>query len=174
MSSWGELPDAPCTSKLLLSADKGGRSRLVNRKSRNSYSGLSYLNLGVAGRCKASRCYFDYCDYWDYCAFCNYLHYCYCCAHWSFFQVHVDLGLNDPIWADKRAVIDKKVDDLGDQFRPGTAGLHQEERFCWCCSAWSWGWRGRIGRGRWWVIAFWSWAVLHIKYPTKWQFCTSE
>jgi hypothetical protein len=35
-----------------------------------------------------------------------------------FFQVRVDFGLPDHIWVDKRAAIAKKVDDLGDQFRP--------------------------------------------------------
>jgi hypothetical protein len=39
----------------------------------------------------------------------------------------------------------------------GMAGLHQEDLFCWCCSAWSWAWTGRLGCGRWWVIARWSW-----------------
>ncbi len=35
-----------------------------------------------------------------------------------FWKVRVDLGLPDHIWVDKRAAIAKKVDDLGDQFRP--------------------------------------------------------
>jgi hypothetical protein len=35
-----------------------------------------------------------------------------------FYKVHADLGLPDHIWVDKRAAIAKKVDDLGDQFRP--------------------------------------------------------
>jgi hypothetical protein len=35
-----------------------------------------------------------------------------------FFQVLVDLSLSDHIWVDKRAVIAKKVEDLGDKFCP--------------------------------------------------------
>lgn len=33
-------------------------------------------------------------------------------------QIRADLGLPDHIWVDKRAAIAKRVDDLGDQFRP--------------------------------------------------------
>ena len=33
-------------------------------------------------------------------------------------QIRVDLGLPDHIWVTKRAAIAKRVDDLGDQFRP--------------------------------------------------------
>ena len=33
-------------------------------------------------------------------------------------QIRADLGLLDHVWVDKRAVIAKRVDDLGDQFRP--------------------------------------------------------
>ena len=35
-----------------------------------------------------------------------------------FKKVRADLGLPDHIWVDKRAAIAKKVDVLGDQFRP--------------------------------------------------------
>uniref|UniRef100_A0A7S0QPZ8 Uncharacterized protein n=1 Tax=Cryptomonas curvata TaxID=233186 RepID=A0A7S0QPZ8_9CRYP len=33
-------------------------------------------------------------------------------------QVRADLGLPDHVWVEKRAAIAKRVDDLGDQFRP--------------------------------------------------------
>ena len=33
-------------------------------------------------------------------------------------QVRVDLSIPDHIWANKRAAIAKRVDDLGDEFRP--------------------------------------------------------
>ena len=33
-------------------------------------------------------------------------------------QIRADLGLPDHVWVDKRAAIAKRVDDLGDQFRP--------------------------------------------------------
>jgi hypothetical protein len=36
-----------------------------------------------------------------------------CCC-----QVRVDLSIPDHIWANKRAAIAKRVDDLGDEFRP--------------------------------------------------------
>ena len=33
-------------------------------------------------------------------------------------RLRVDLSIPDHIWADKRAAIAKRVDDLGDEFRP--------------------------------------------------------
>ncbi len=33
-------------------------------------------------------------------------------------QVHADLGIADHVWKDKRIAIAKRVDNLGDQFRP--------------------------------------------------------
>ncbi len=48
----------------------------------------------------------------------NYLYYIYYCNHCDYFWVRVDLRVADHVWADKRAEIAKKVDDLGDQFRP--------------------------------------------------------
>ena len=46
------------------------------------------------------------------------MNYCYYCVHCYYWQVRVDLGIADHIWKEKRAAIAKKVDDMGDQFRP--------------------------------------------------------
>ena len=45
----------------------------------------------------------------------NYINYTY---YTPYFQVRQDLGLADHVWQDKRTLIAKSVDDLGDQFRP--------------------------------------------------------
>ena len=53
--------------------------------------------------------------YWVYFKYCNYCYYCAYCGYW---QLRCDLGIPDHVWTDKRAAFAKKVEDLGDQFRP--------------------------------------------------------
>ena len=36
----------------------------------------------------------------------------------NYFQVHMELGIADHIWLDKRAGIAQTVDELGDNFKP--------------------------------------------------------
>ncbi len=52
----------------------------------------------------------------DIIAFYRIFGYYYTYCHWL--QVRADLGIADHIWKDKRIAIAKRVDDLGDQFRP--------------------------------------------------------
>ena len=63
-----------------------------------------------------------YCCQCAYCCYHAYLKYCYNFAYCILFAglrpLHADLGLSDHVWPEKRAAIAKRVDDLGDQFRP--------------------------------------------------------
>ena len=82
-------------------------------------------------------------------------------------KVSVDLG---HIWVDKRAAIAKRVDNLGDQFRLAmrTGWLAYIKKTYSAAYAASVQHGPVLGQGELVVGDEWSWAVLHIKYPTKW------
>ena len=105
-----------------------------------------------------------------------------------FCQVRVDLSIPDHIWTDKRAAIAKRVDDLGDEFRPAMrkgwlAYIRKTYAVAASVHSVAFG-QGEIGElvvpddDAWWLWArvrsLASWPGFHIKYRCKSQFCVSE